>query len=556
MKPYFERGGITIFHGDCREILKSLPDCSVDSVVTDPPAGIGFMGKTWDKPGVLGVSGGVAMPATTSSRNPSCRACGGRKRAGPKTRSCTCESPDWNESEKRLEDRDNFVAFICDVMKECLRILKPGGHAVVWSIPRTSHWTAWGIEDAGFEIRDCVLHLFGSGFSKSLDVSKAIDKAAGIPKEGAAFKAFLGAAVRASGKSRKQIDLECGFTMRYDTPYEKDPVGWGCTFPGAAQWEKIRDVLSIPDGWERFIAGVERQVIATQKRKQAPSGIVSAGRQGTEFNRDITLPTTDAAKQWNGWGTALKPAAEYWWLCRKPLEGTVAANVQEHGTGALNIDGCRVDYSSAADQKSAIPQGKATAKRGALAGGTQNESGRSEFEADNTKGRWPANVTHDGSDEVLSQFPEAPGQLATISDTATSSRTKNAYGKMNREGEASAETRYTESGGTNFAPLPGQRRNDSGSAARFFYCAKASTADRGRFNNHPTVKPIDLMRWLCRLVTPPDGTVLDCFMGSGSTLIAAREEGFKAIGIEREEAYIEIAKRRIGSQGMLDFSAA
>lgn len=148
-------------------------------------------------------------------------------------------------------------------------------------------------------------------------------------------------------------------------------------------------------------------------------------------------------------------------------------------------------------------------------------------------------------EEVLTEFPDAPGQIADVLPTAPSTPFKNCYGKMARYGEASAEKRYTDNGGTDFAPLPGPRRFDSGSAARFYYCAKASSAERGRFNDHPTVKPIDLMRWLCRLVTPPDGTVLDCFAGSGSTLIAAREEGFKAIGIEREKKYIEIIKHRL-----------
>lgn len=232
----------------------------------------------------------------------------------------------------------------------------------------------------------------------------------------------------------------------------------------------------------------------------------------------------------------------------------VAANVQKWGTGAINIDGCRIETSDDLNGGAYCTTGgreppPGDEREGAALGMFQaGKTASKEFRQ--PLGRWPANVTHDGSEEVLAEFPDAPGQIATISDDAPSARTKNAYGKMNREGEASADKRYAENGGTNFAPLPGQRRLDSGSAARFFYCAKASSSERGRFNDHPTVKPIELMRWLCRLVTPPDGTVLDCFAGSGSTLLAAREEGFKAIGIEREEKYIAIIKHRL-SQDVL-----
>lgn len=423
----FQRRDVTLYNGDCLNVLKTLEDCSVDSVVTDPPAGIAFMGKKWD--------------AFT---------------------------------------RPEFIAFLSGVMKECLRVLKPGGHAVVWSIPRTSHWTGTALEDAGFEIRDVVLHLFGSGFPKSLDVSKAIDKAAGVEREVVSSR-------KLTGKAR---------------------VLKGGNFDG--------------------------------------------GYEGKELNEDyaITAPATDAAKQWSGYGTALKPAAEFWWLCRKPLESTVAANVQKWGTGALNIDGCRV---SLGNEKP--PAGSGDRRGGDVY--AQDEYTRTKmFNGGNVtpeSGRWPANVTHDGSPEVLENFPDAPGQLAEISLNAPSEKCRNAYSlksRISREGEATAETRYTDNGGTNFAPLPGQRRFDSGSAARFYYCAKASTSERGRSNDHPTVKPIDLMRWLCRLVTPPDGVVLDCFSGSGSTLVAAREEGFKAIGIERELHYCEIIKQRMAQDVM------
>ena len=339
---------LTLHHGDCLQVLRSLPDCSVDSIVTDPPYGLSFMGKRWD----------YDVPSV-------------------------------------------------DVWVECLRVLKPGGHLLAFAGTRTQHRMAVRIEDAGFEIRDMIAWVYGSGFPKSLDVSKAIDKA----------------------------------------------------------------------------AGAEREVVG-QRTTGIGTGNGSTPIMG-DGNRDITAPSTDAAKQWQGWGTALKPALEPITVARKPLIGTVAENVLQHGTGAINVDGGRVEG-----------------------------------------GRWPANFIHDGSEEATDLL---------------------------------------------------------GASARFFYCAKASKADRdegceklqersagecvdrvegsagmespragagrtsGSRNHHPTVKPTDLMRYLCRLVTPPSGIVLDPFMGSGSTGKAAMLEGFAFVGIEREAEYIDIAKARIQS---------
>jgi site-specific DNA-methyltransferase (adenine-specific) len=248
----------------------------------------------------------------------------------------------------------------------------------------------------------------------------------------------------------------------------------------------------------------------------------------------------DAAREWQGWGTALKPAVEPIVLARKPLIGTVAANVQKHGTGALNINGCRVGDSGAT-------------KRSHQAAHPKTEEGREDRSQHWARaghsvvtlnaGRWPANLCHDGSEEVMACFPDSAGQQADISTTAPSAKTSNVYGKMNREGEASANRRYTDNGGTNFSALPGQRRGDSGSAARFFFTAKADSHDRIA-SKHPTVKPLDLMQWLCRLITPKGGTILDPFAGTGTTGEAAWREGFRAILIEREAEYqADIARR-------------
>jgi site-specific DNA-methyltransferase (adenine-specific) len=371
-----------IIQGDCLEELKSLPDCSVDSIVTDPPYGLSFMGKKWD----------YDVPAV-------------------------------------------------EVWEECLRVLKPGGHLLAFAGTRTQHRMAVRIEDAGFEIRDMIAWVYGSGFPKSLDVSKAIDKAAGADVSADGY--------RPNGKNATH------------------GKGWG-------------------------------------------------GGKKT----DITSPATEAAKQWSGWGTALKPALEPITMARKPLsEGTVAANVLQHGTGALNVDGCRVG-AAAGDEPLRWEHGRSMGFHGA--------EDRGPCQALTSPGRWPANLIHDGSEEVVGLFPAAKGMATQRSGENVHVYTGNA---LNHSKTVFPEVR--------------EGYNDSGSAARFFYCAKASKADRGDGNAHPTVKPTELMRYLCRLVTPPGGVVLDPFMGSGSTGKAAILEGFGFIGIERESEYVEIAKARI-----------
>ena len=324
-------------------------DNSVDAIVTDPPYGLSFMGKRWD----------YDVPSV-------------------------------------------------EIWAECLRVLKPGGHLLAFAGTRTQHRMAVRIEDAGFEIRDMIAWVYGSGFPKSLDVSKAIDKAAGVERE------------------KVLVPTKAGNT-------------------------------------------------------RGERGISYAGESFSGFT-DITAPATEAARQWQGWGTALKPALEPITVARKPLVGTVASNVLAHGTGAINIDGCRIGDGD--DRTNGGPTGaRIDAGEGYGGGWSDAESGR----ARPSGGRWPANLIHDGSDE--------PATLL-------------------------------------------------GDAARFFYCAKASKSDRGAENTHPTVKPTDLMRYLCRLVTPPGGVVLDPFMGSGSTGKAAMLEGFQFIGIERDPAYVAIAASR------------
>jgi len=374
-------GNATLYLGDCRDILRTLPAESVDSIVTDPPYELGFMGKAWDG---TGIANDVGM---------------------------------W---------------------REVLRVLKPGAHLLAFSGSRTYHRMVCAIEDAGFEIRDQIMWLYGSGFPKSLDVPKAIDKAAGARgHDGVGFNA---AGVGASNG---------GSVFRSDHP------------------EYVR-----------------------------PQGV------------------TEAARQWQGWGTALKPAHEPIVVARKPLIGTVAANVLAHGTGALNIDGCRVGTTDewqpstrgASDSIGTFRTGERTTEQHAL-------------------GRWPANVILD---------PEA-GAMLDEQSGFSKSPTTTGRGAGGQHGITSPR------GAQGTVPAPG----DSGGASRFFYCAMAAKRDRGEGNVHPTVKPTDLMRYLVRLVTPPGGTVLDPFTGSGSTGRACALEGMQFIGCELDPAYFDIACRRI-----------
>lgn len=457
---------VRILHGDCRDVLKTLADASVDSIVTDPPYHL-----------TTGKKGGCGQ-ASLNLNSPQ-----GRSRIGTGFMGMAWDGGD--------------IAQDPAVWAECLRVLRPGGHLLAFSGTRTQHRMVCAIEDAGFEIRDQAGWMYGSGFPKNLDVSKAIDKAAGATRE-----------VLAEGKAVKRM------------------------IPGADQ-------------------------------NDTGSWIKDNGR---EFVPTVTAAATPEAKQWQGWGTALKPAWEPICVARKPLIGTVAANVLEHGTGALNIDGCRIG-----DSVETWPTSRSYSRQdtGAPSKATQS-AGPAPL------GRWPANLLHDGSDEVVALFPQSAGQLV---DSSSSSSRKNqaVYGAMKRgngrDGEASADS--ANDGSVGFKMKPGARRGDDGSAARFFWCPKTSGTDRHdglqhpgqqfengatlraaenlerKGNHHPTVKPTELMRYLCRLVTPPGGTVLDPFAGSGSTLKAAELEGFNAIGIELDAEYVAIARRRIASDAPL-----
>lgn len=366
-----------VIHGNSLNELPYLEDCSVDAVVTDPPYELGFMNKKWDASG---------------------------------------------------------IAYNVNIWAHCLRVLKPGGHLLAFGGTRTYHRMACAIEDAGFEIRDSINWIYGSGFPKSLDVSKAIDKAAGAERE------IIGE--RKLGGNAAQSTKEKGGTYASNT----NSVGV--------------EPISVP----------------------------------------ITAPATNAAKQWEGWGTALKPAHEPIVLARKPFEDTVANNVMQHGTGALNIDKTRIGEGG---------QGTWASPRGGI---WKTDPDQKAELLSSTVGRWPANVIIDDSIEATwtpyfycakASKSEKNAGLDGMPEKRPDERTSTGMGTFEQKGVAK------------------------------------------QANHHPTVKPLELMKYLCRLITPPNGTILDPFAGSGSTLVAATLEGFNSIGIEMTAEYIPIIRERL-----------
>lgn len=521
MTPYYQDKWITIHHGDCREVMKELADCSVDSIVTDPPYELGFMGKGWDKSG---------------------------------------------------------IAYNVEVWRECLRVLKPGGHLLAFGGSRTYHRLACAIEDAGFEIRDQIQWIYGSGFPKSLDVSKAIDRMRNDNAERQAVGSWLREQREAKGLTQKAV---AAFWPSVTGGLTGCVANWelGFNCPTWEQWLALKELVG-------FGAEMDAEVWRLNGRKGKPGdnwqdrevigfhdapakSIYSQGLKAMPSEVSISLAATDAAKQWNGWGTALKPAHEPIVVARKPLVGTVAENVLKYGTGGLNIDGCRVELNGY-DHAEYIPN-RVGYKDGIDHCQIADPARRNPNAYDipmtgqvfNQSGRWPANVIHDGSEEVLAGFPE----------TADSAR------DVPKRGNGNPRFDGVFGSGNNTADYFGGY-TDTGNAARFFYCAKASKEDRehgldllpirsagevtdrkdgsdglnspragagrtsGSRNFHPTVKPTDLMRYLCRLVTPPRGTVLDPFCGSGSTGKAAALEEFKSILIDLDIQHCELAANR------------
>jgi site-specific DNA-methyltransferase (adenine-specific) len=436
--------GSTIYNGDCLEVMDTIDKCSVDSVVTDPPYHLTSIVKRFGKEGSAPAQFGTDGAFTRTSKG--------------------FMGKEWDGGD---------IAFQANTWRKCYELLKPGGHLIAFSGSRTYHRMAVAIEDAGFEIRDQCIWLYGSGFPKSHNIGREIDKKQGNDRE-------VVGEVRAG-----------------------------------------KNALGQDSGWNKH-------------------------------NNRTQIEITKGNSDWEGWGTALKPAHEPMVLARKPLsEKSVADNVMKYGTGAINIDGCRIEGQSEDTERKKVVR-KARSTDGVW---TDDNSGMksegSEYADADPRGRWPSNIMHDGSEQVQSIFPE------TSSTEVSRERTHKGIWSAGELAESEQ-----------LMPAYG----DQGNASRYFYCAKTSKEERnfglhgfknqvavgmsGRSdgslgsitmnkNVHPTVKPVELMRYLVRLVTPKGGLVLDPFMGSGSTGMGAREEDFRFVGIEKEEEYYEIAKARI-----------
>lgn len=636
--PHYFDERVTLHHGDCLDVLRTLPDASVDSVVTDPPYNLSFMAKPWDAyegredagfaywlSGLIDGEGCFTIKAHARGTHApmfrlKLRADDGgivrrihksmgvgtitehkaREGSAPQVswdvqdkagcqrlvdlldkyplrakkavdywtwREAVCEWTSrprgnrWHgqaDNTRMAELRDRLMEnrAYADVpwsghefqdwcrlwATECLRVLKPGGHLLAFGGTRTWHRLACAVEDAGFEIRDSIAWLYGSGFPKSLDVSKAIDKRAEVNTETKRRIALVGEVIRthreAKGMERAAVSLAVVGT----------PSGacWNWEhqqLPSAEMWPAIKRTLDIPDDFDGLIEGDRAQFIAAERAVLATrlgTRLAVAPGQGEDRSaRDLhdTAPATPAAEQWQGWGTALKPAFEPVVVARKPLSGTVAANVLEHGTGALNIDGCRIGgddcdgghHLNCASSR----QGEASANRRYTERGGANFAPLPGVRGGSPAGRWPANVVLDESQAEA--LDEMSGTLQSGANPTRrgSDKFREAYGDFKGQEDCTPA-----------------RGADSGGASRFFYVAKAPATERPRVNGtaHPTVKPLDLMRWLVRLVTPPGGTVLEPFAGSGTTVEACIVEGFRCIAIEKGEEYLPLITQRIHRQ--------
>jgi DNA modification methylase len=419
--------GIDLWSGDCLEVLPKLKDNSIDACITDPPYHLQTIYKRF-----------AAKGRDETSE---------RYAAGPYGRHAT------GFMGKKWDGGD--IAFRPELWSEVYRVLKPGGHLLSFGGTRTYDLMCYAVRQAGFEIRDCIMWVFGSGFPKSHSVSKAIDRGLGAIRE----------------------------KVKHENPRNPKATGGG------------RDGMK---GATR--PWIEKAMERGYHEMDGPVPITAAAA---------------AAAAWDGWGTALKPACEPIVLARKPLsEASVAANVLKWGTGALNIDGCRVSVADGDVRGGGFCQGGLPWPKGSI-GGNSTYVG-------SEVGRWPANVITDGSDEVTSKFPSSSSRGLVTSKP----------GKIYGNGQGSP----SHTGEYGF--------DDEGSAARFFYSAKADSKQRFQ-SKHPTVKPLDLMAYLCRLVTPLNGVVLDPFGGSGTTAVACLLEGFHCVMVEREAEYAADIRRRI-----------
>jgi DNA modification methylase len=617
----------TLHQGDCVEVMASMAEGSIDAIVCDPPYGLEFMGKEWDRPWAVSATNAVGyagrddlqLPVHRDNRNANCRSCGGRQRG---VKRCTCEVPSWDRNPNT--DMVEFQWWCEMWAAEALRVLKPGGHLLAFGGTRTYHRMVCAIEDAGFEIRDSIQWIYGSGFPKSMDVSKAMDKAArGVPQGGPDPTSPHHGEYKTQASEGQRDEGDKG-------------QGYGA---GPGQFMKPGDID--PATGRKILAVVANRSPHAQAEGWGNPGTDEwyEGKKGTQ-PMAVTAPESQEAQDWAGWGTALKPAHEPIVVARKPLVGTVIQNVLVHGTGAINIDATRV---STGDKLGGGAETITTPEQKGNEGWTRpwmedpeaQEAHAATVRANVAKaeqlGRWPANLVLTHSSACTS---EGTAQIKAITGTAAGrmmgkpSAVYGGYpGRSDRAGEATGfgdadgmetvavwdcapgcpvaeldrqsgerkaggkvtgnqTSRTGESGiyGV-YERVENSPHHDTGGASRFFptfageapflYCAKAARSERnagltgpekpllwssgtkspGTFqsegtkraaiNNHPTVKPVALMRWLVRLVGGPGAVVLDPFVGSGTTGIAVVQEGFEFVGIDSNPEYLEIARGRI-----------
>jgi DNA modification methylase len=508
--PYYQADGITLHLGDSLNILTTLPDNSVDAIVTDPPYELGFMGKAWDASG---------------------------------------------------------IAYNVNLWRECWRVLKPGGHLAAFGGTRTYHRMTVAIEDAGFEIRDSLHWIYGSGFPKGQDIAKSIDKRRDDRPQILQVTAWLNAARDAAGWSTKQIDALFGFNGM--ASHWTATASKAASVPTPEQWDRLRDELGFDDTQIRPIvaelnarrgtlgeAWSQREVIGRRHSglNQGATSVFLSGTTGRaeDGTISVTAPASDAARQWQGWNTSLKPAHEPIVLARKSTGfNTTVANVLQHGTGGLNIDATRTAVPDAAQYEQNGNKARFSGRRNTVYGDGENRA-----DSAHAAGRWPTNIVL-AHPPLLDEDGQPDGDACAdgcvpgcpAADMDAQSGVLRARGNRNpTTAQKGATGVYGEFTGATLDHGPG----DSGGASRFFpvfrYEAKAPASERPRLSDgtaHTTVKPLALMQWLVRLVTPPGGTVLDPFAGSGTTLEACVIEGFDVIGVEREEPFAQLCRARL-----------
>ena len=479
MKKYSESDNYALYQGNMLDMLQEIKQNSVDSIVTDPPYGLTSITKRFGKENSAPAQYGKDGAFSRLSRG--------------------FMGKEWDGS---------GIEYNIETWKKCYEILKPGGYLLAFGGSRTYHRIACAIEDAGFEIRDCIMWLYGSGFPKSMDISKQIDKHGG--------NSYTKQFADDLKKARESRNLTVSYC---DKKYCNGSTNWSW-YEGRKDGSRVPDyntyleiVKEFPEleKYKDLIKEAEREIIGQKKNVGCFNNENHYTVGGTKANDiDITIPKTELAKQWQGWGTCLKPAYEPIIVARKPFKGSLVDNVIENGVGGINIDECRVG------NEERTYKGM-SAKQPENAGCFRDDNWQPKDIEITVNGRFPANVIHDGLQEEWSRYFYTP----------------KASKKDRDEGLDEFEEVTIDDGRNKPIDNPFQRGKTQ------------------RHNIHPTVKPTELMQYLVRLVTPKNGIVLDPFMGSGSTGKACmyenkeRNANYKFIGIEFTEEYLPIAEARI-----------